>query len=46
VDCAFREEQGNWILADMRNSYGRDSAGERHSTTLQTTKRLVIRMLH
>jgi hypothetical protein len=36
---------GYWILAGMRNSYGRDSTGERHGTTLHTTNRLVIRML-
>jgi hypothetical protein len=23
ADCAFREEQSNWILADMRYGYGR-----------------------
>jgi len=24
VYCAFREEYSNWILADMRYSYGRE----------------------
>jgi len=45
ADCAFREEQSNWILADMRYCYGRACTVASSGTPLHTTYRLVIEIL-
>jgi hypothetical protein len=45
ADCAFREEESNWILADMTYSYGRACTVASSGTPLHTTNRLVIVIL-
>jgi hypothetical protein len=45
ADCAFTEEQSNWILADMRYSYGKTCTVAGIGTPLHTTNKLVIRIL-
>ena len=37
ADCAFGKEQSNWIMADMRYSYGRACTVARHGTVMEGT---------